>query len=243
MASNSDDLDLNTPDMQRLLSVMSTIETGDFERFEPPADLWDRISASMASTRTPGMVVEYWIDADDIVSNFGDGWTEFAQNNDAPELIGALPDRTLWSYFDGDEVRGLWQALVGRVRAQHAEATVPLRCDAPDVRRWFEMTITPGDNDTVRFRSSLLFEEPRESVAFLDTHAERDTSATAIALCSCCGLVRDGAEWVGIDELLRSRRLLEATVVPPIAHGICGTCREVMSAELLAPAAPGETPS
>ena len=237
MASDSDDSDMGDPGMQRLMSVMSTLHAEDFERFDPPVDLWDRISASVASTRTPGMVVEYWIDAHDVVFATGDGWVDFARDNDAPELVDLAPGRTLWSHFDSDEIRDLWQAVIARVRAELSEATVPIRCDGPDMRRWFEMTITPGDNQTVRFRSSLVFEEPRPSVSLLAVRTERNGSAPAVSVCSWCGQADDGSRWVGIEELVRSRRLLEETVMPPIAHGICPSCRELMSAELLVPAA------
>jgi len=239
LASTSDISDMGDPGLQRLLSVMSSVDAEDFERFEPPDDLWDRISASVSSTRPrmSGMVVEYWIDADDVVFAAGDGWVEFARDNDAPELVDLASGRTLWSHFNSDEVRDVWRAVVARVRALHAEATVPLRCDGPDTRRWFEMTITPGDNQTVRFRSVLVFEEPRTSVLLLEVHAELDGAAPAISVCSWCGKAHDGSQWVGIEELVRDRRLLEETIVPQVAYGICPSCRELMAAELLVPTA------
>ena len=237
MASPSDGPDMGDPGMQRLQSVMSRLEADDFERFDPPADLWGRISVSVAPARPPRMVVEYWIDADDVVYWSGAGWVDFARDNDAPQLVDMAPGRTLWSHFDGDEVCDLWRALVSRVRSELAAATVPLRCDAPDVRRWFEMTITPGDDGTVRFRSVLVFDEPRPAVPFLDLKTERDPAAPAISLCSWCGQADDASRWVGIEELVRCRRLLEESVVPAISHGICPSCRELMSAELLVPAA------
>ena len=237
MASTSDSSDGADPGMQRLMSVMSTLNAEDFERFDPPAGLWNQISASIASTRTPGMVVEYWIDAHDVVSTTGDGWVEFARDNDAPELADLALGRTLWSHFEGDEVRDLWQLLVGRVRARQAEARVWFRCDAPDMRRWFEMTLTPGDARTVRFRSVLVFEEPRPAVSLLEMQTERDGSAPAVSVCGWCGQAHDGEQWMSIEELVLHHRLLEETVMPPIAHGICPACREAMSADLLVRAA------
>ena len=77
------------------------------------------------------MVVEYWIDANDVVTDVGQSWAHFAYDNDAPELAVPAPDRTLWTYFDNDETRELWQLLVERVRASQKGAHVPLRCDAP----------------------------------------------------------------------------------------------------------------
>ena len=177
MASTSDGPDMGDSGRQRLQSVMSSLEAADFERFDPPADLWGRISVSVAPACPPGMVVEYWIDADDVVFWSGAGWVGLPRDNDAPELVDLAPGRTLWSHFDGDEVCDLWRALVSRVRSQRAAATVPLRCDAPEVRRWFEMTITPGDDGTVRFRSVLVFDEPRPTVPFLDLKTERDSVA------------------------------------------------------------------
>ncbi|HKY14635.1 MAG TPA: hypothetical protein VJM33_06885 [Microthrixaceae bacterium] len=237
MASTPADPDTDDPGMQRVLSVMSRLEADDFERFDPPADLWGRISVLVAPARADGLVVEYWIDADDVVFWSGEDWVDFARDNDAPELVDLAPGRTLWSHFDGEEVRELWRALVARVRSQLTAATVPLRCDAPDIRRWFEMTITPGDDGTVRFRSALLYEEPRPAVALLDVQIERDSTAPEISVCSWCGKAHDASRWVGIEELVRGQRLLEETVVPSISQGICPSCRELMSAELLVPTA------
>ncbi len=243
MASTSDNSNPGDLGMRRLETVMASLETADFERFEPPAGLWDRIAASISSPPAPSMVVEYWIDAADVVVGTGDGWVEFAEENDAPELASLSSGRTLWSYFGGDEASELWRAVVARVRSEQAEATVPLRCDAPDVRRWFEITITPGADGTVHFRSALVAEEPRTSVTLLSVSTPRDATPP-IPVCSWCGNAHDGSVWMRIEELVRHRRLLEETVLPAIEHGICGTCREAMSAEMLVPAGRrGESPS
>lgn len=179
--------------------------------------------------------VEYVIDADDAVIAFDGAWTEFARENDAPELAELSSGRQLWSYFGSGEVRELWQLLVGRVRAEQVEARVPFRCDAPSVRRWFEMTITPGDEDTVRFRSVNTFEQVRSTaVPVLDLHAERDQAAPAILLYSWCGRGHDGTRWLDLEELVIEQRLLEQTRVPPISHGSCPECRDVMVATLVA---------
>jgi len=219
----------------RVTSVAGAVGDEDFVRFEPPADLWARIAASISSPPSAplGTVVEYWIDADDVVSTVGDGWSEFARDNEAPELADLTTDRTLWSHFDSDEVRDLWREVVARVRTRRVTATVPLRCDGPDTRRWFEMTITPGADDTVWFRSELVREEVRPAVPFLSVAALRDRALDAVPVCSWCGDGHDGSEWVDIERLVRGARLLEATEMPALAHGICPSCREAMSADLL----------
>ena len=128
MASTSDTSGMYDPAVERLTSLLSTVGDADFERFEPPADLWGRISASITSTRTPGMVVEYWIDADDVVFATGEGWVEFARDNDAPELVDLAPDRTLWSHFDTDEARSSHGFAASRPRRRCRSGATPPTC-------------------------------------------------------------------------------------------------------------------
>ena len=104
------------------------------------------------------------------------------------------------------------------------------------------MTITPDANGHVHFRSVLQYEESRPPVRFLDDAETRDSAAEAVAVCSWCA--RGGEhDWLDIEEFVRRSRLLEAEAFPPIAYGICGTCRDEMSAELLVPGRPDETPT
>lgn len=230
----SDDIDLS--ELDRLVAVMSRVDSTDLERVDPPEGLWARIAASIDAEpdETPtgaGTVVEYCIDADDRVVVVGEDWSTFARDNGAPELDALSPDRTIWSCIDDDEVRDVWRLLVERVRATHGVAQVPLRCDAPQVRRWFEMTISAGPEGTVDFRSVLVFEEPRTTVALLSGEVARDPDRPAVPICSWCGDGHDGSRWRQIEELVRELRLLEDHM-PSIDYGICPRCREVMSSDL-----------
>lgn len=245
--AEDDDSDSEAVNIGRLTGLVSGLDDADRERVDPPGDLWDRIATAVRAEPIPEhvparTVLEYWIDADDVVTAVDDDWAGWARENDAPELVAPAPERTLWSYFDGDEVRELWRILVGRARATGSEARVPLRCDGPDTRRWFEMTITPEPADRVRFRSALVFEEPRPRLSLVGRRTERDRSLPAVALCSWCGRGHDGSRWIPIDQLAHERRLLEQTSMPPVSHGICPRCREAMSAEArrLVPEGTGE---
>ncbi|MDH3706532.1 MAG: hypothetical protein OES57_10735, partial [Acidimicrobiia bacterium] len=74
-------------------------------------------------------------------------------------------------------------------------------------------------------------------------HLERDADARPIPLCSWCGRGQHADAWLDIEDLVRAGRLLERTSMPPISYGICATCRDEMSAELLVPRAAGESPA
>ena len=242
MSRDGNDSDIDAAAVDRIGRVLADLDESDFALVDPPAAVWEGIEASIPSPKDPParelrspMVVEYRIDAGDVVTDVGPGWAEFARDNGAPELVVPASDRTIWSYFDRDKVRELWQLLVQRVRALQAEARVPLRCDAPHARRWFEMTLTPAPDGMVHFRSLLVFEESRSPVELLDERTERDAGAEPIPLCSWCGRGQHGSRWLNIEELVREGRLLERDAMPPVSYGICTACRDDMSAELLVP--------
>ncbi|MDH3299271.1 MAG: hypothetical protein OES24_02065 [Acidimicrobiia bacterium] len=246
-----DAADIDPAVVDRIGRVLSEIEPSDFDCVDPPADLWDDIVASIAMHEadrrtapkeppsrqsTMGTVVEYCIDGDDFLTEVGHDWSEFAHENGAPGLGASAPERTLWTYFDRDEIREIWQLLVSRVRATGKQVRVPLRCDAAHARRWFEMTVTPEANAGVRFRCVQVFEESREPIALLDFRSQRSADAEPIAVCSWCGRGQSGSSWLDIEDLVQVDRLLEQPSMPPISYGICEPCRNDMSAELLLPA-------
>ena len=208
---------------ERIAGLLTDLEPADFERLDPPAGLWGRVSESIAAdTRARdrrsdelGMVVEYRIDAADVVTWVGESWAAFAEENDAGQLSVPDHDRTLWSYFGSDEIRDLWRLIVERVRADRLEMQLPLRCDGADTRRWFEITVSPEAAGGVHFRSTLVKVEARPNVTLLDSGAERDPDVAAVPLCSWCGHGYDGARWLEIGQLVRESRLLEATAMPP----------------------------
>jgi len=250
---DTDDASLDASVTDRIRSILSKLDEADLERLVPPADVWEGIEAAITSgsamsRREPpsrdfaaSTVVEYSIDANDVVIDVGESWADFARDNDAPELMALPSDRTLWTYFDSDDVKELWQLLVERVRAMQQGADVPLRCDAPNARRWFDMSITPESDGRVHFRCVLVFEDARPSVSLLDAHAARDVDLAPVPVCGWCGRAQHGSRWLDIEELVRAARLLERSSMPPISHGICTSCREEMSAELLVPRARGES--
>lgn len=228
----------------RLSGLLAAVDDRDFERTAPPIDLWDRISAAVTEEPSrnadhggpigAGTVVEYAIDAHDMVVTLGEGWSEFAAQNEAPELVGAPTGRTLWSQIGDPQLRDLWRTAVERVRAHEVSVSVPFRCDGPSSRRWFEMSLSPLPDGGVHFRSTMTFEMTRPRVPMLERSAPRDAAAPAVAVCSCCAEGLHGGTWVPVEELLSSLRLLEHAPSPAVSYGICPRCCTSMSTQLTA---------
>lgn len=254
MNAMSDTIDGDDTAMERRLAdLLATAVSAAPVESEPPADLWDRISAALRSddgaatvpaeapgqlrhvddvdahTVGAGTIVEYVIDAHDVVVGTGGDWDGFAADNEAPELSGAGTGARLWDVIADEALRDLWREAVARVRATGRQATLPFRCDGPSVRRWYEMTLTPGPDGTVAFRSALTFEMARPEVRALRRYGDRDTEAPVVRICSWCGHGDDDGTWRPVEELLAGARLLEQDPPPPVVHGICPSCVDQMT--------------
>jgi len=107
----SDDNGLEPAELARLRRAAAHLERADFERFEPPEGLWGRIAGSIGSA-TGTTVVEYSIDANDVVVAVGGDWSQFASENQAAELARTWVGRELWTCLGDDDLRDLWRLLV-----------------------------------------------------------------------------------------------------------------------------------
>jgi hypothetical protein len=117
----------------RLTSLLGRPEVHAGDLVAPPGDLWDRIASAVADDRQTeppdgeptgaGTVIEYRIDAADVLVAVGGDWETFADRNDAPELA-TLSGGTLWDAIGDGPLRDLWQAAVSRVRATGTAVTI-----------------------------------------------------------------------------------------------------------------------
>ncbi len=215
---------------------------GDTDRpassLEPPQGLFDRIEDAVAvPVISAPVVVEYSIDCNDVVTSTGGDWDRFALDNDGEELAKDRPQLTLWDQIQGENARRVWQLVVSEVRRQHSAATVPFRCDAPGMRRWYEIDVQPGEDGSVNFRSSLVFEEARPEIPLVRRGSERQHEGDTVELCCWCARGRADNGWISLDELVWSRQQLDREPLPEIKQGICNDCARSMSgyAEQLTP--------
>lgn len=235
---------MSGPD-ERLRQRVRELGPHDAERHAPPAGLWDRIAASVQSEAAPSVGdVEYVIDRDDVVVAVGGGWDHAARAGEAGELVALASRPRLWDTMGDPQLQDLWRTVVSRVRSTGEALEVDFRCDAPDERRWFRMTVTPLADDGVHFRSTPAFTMERPAVVALGRHTDRDHGLGAFEVCSWCaegaahpGDDPDNTEWLPIEELLARHRLLEHQPAPAVSYGICPRCVDQMSGLLAEPSA------
>lgn len=184
----------------------------------------------MRTSRGYGDGIVYRLGLDGRITALGDAWAESALAHQAPELATGerLP---LWDAISDPTSRLLWQSIVARVREESVTLEVPYRCDAPDVRRWFVMRVTPegrGGGGVV-FESFLVRDEPRLPVRLLDPSGPR-AAAEPVVLCGWCARAVVGADWVEIETAVSRLGLLAGEHPPPLSHGICPDCAERVEA-------------
>ncbi len=233
MREAASDDEIAASELARLRRAAAALGPEDFERLEPPGRVWDRIVTAVGATGETTTTVEYVVDADDVVVAVGGDWAQFARENQAEGLTEGWRGRRLWDSVGDEDLRDVWRLLVSTVRSRRADLTVPFRCDAPRARRWFEMTVSVDEHDHVRFRSALVREEPRSPVALLDRGAERDPELEPVAVCSWCARGSLDGTWRDLDQLVAESGLLAQVPLPTVSYGICASCRDRMSGELL----------
>lgn len=175
--------------------------------------------------------VIYYTDRRGFITEVNDGWQQFSAENHGEAVAGDLVLGTsVWACVVDISLRKIYKLLFERARAG-APISLTYRCDAPDRRRWWNMTICGVANDRMKFESRLLREEPRPTVTLLEPGHRR--SEWFVQICSWCQLVATESEgWVPVEGAVRIMGLLEGEEFPQLSHGICPDCAKVMLAEL-----------
>lgn len=152
-------------------------------------------------------------------------WLEFARANRYPGDPGTAVGQSLWDHISDIETRHLYKELVARAGAI-GPLRVAYRCDAPDLRRFMEMTIAfDAASDSTTFTSRILHTEERPRLPLLDPATE-PAEGTLLRLCSWCKRGEYREEWIEIEQLVNRLRLFERDRLPRITHGICPECRD-----------------
>lgn len=153
-------------------------------------------------------------------------WEQFASENaGASASASAVLHQSLWDFVQGESLRGLYHQVVERAR-RGSSLTFPFRCDSPSQKRWFEMQVAPVEGGLVEFRSTLIREELRRTTHSLETSSE--PSDASVEACSVCLKLRDGDQWMSLEDLIAKRPIMEGEDSACLHHGVCDSCFEQM---------------
>ena len=176
--------------------------------------------------------ITYHIDNDNRIIHISDEWQPFADSNRAKQLTrDKVIGQSIYTFISDRESRHIYEMLFARCREKNNTLHFPFRCDAPDTRRFMQMTISPLADDTIAITSCILREEKRESVALLDIDCDR--SDEFVTICGWCKKVRmENDQWVEVEQAIQHLKLFDTLVLPRLSHGMCQPCHEAQMALL-----------
>jgi hypothetical protein len=171
----------------------------------------------------------YEIDERDVLVDVDAAWLLFARECGAAELgVEKVLGRSLWEFVSDVQTISLYVEIFARARASRTTVVVPFRCDGPEVRRFMELSISPGNRPgNLALVGRLLRTEHRPPVALLDPLVPR--SESFVRMCSWCKKVQVGEEWLEVETAVSRLELFGEPVLPQLNHGICDSCQEAYS--------------
>lgn len=174
-------------------------------------------------------VVRYTLDKEDRLVCIGPAWSRFAKENRAERLaeLEMVLGEPIWRYIAGNEVREIHRMMFESVRISNRGIRFPYRCDAPAMRRFMELEISPEPDRGLSIVSRMLRSSVRPPVELLEATA-RDPNRL-LRICSWCKRVQaPNARWMEVETAARELGLAGTNKLPRLTHGICPDCDQLM---------------
>lgn len=158
-------------------------------------------------------------------------WDIFATANGAPHLLSKnIIGKLLWQFVTDETTSQLYREMIHRARGGQI-IQFNFRCDAPDLRRFLEMSIKPA-GENVQFETRALRLESRPAQTLLKSDVPR--AGGLLSICGWCKKVEVGKEmWEEVENAVSLLNLFETEGLPPqLTHGICKVCYQAMIEKL-----------
>ena len=178
------------------------------------------------------MSIQYSIDRVDHIRFINEAWLQFACQNAGGHLNRAsVIGKSLWEFIEGEELHQIYRLIFKAVRMKQQAAVFRFRCDSPVCRRYFQLMVSPLQEDELMFSTHPIREVLRDPVLFLDPDVQR--GEPFLTICSWCMKVRlPNQGWVELEETVNYLDPLGSGVVPSLTHGICLECQGNIEKEL-----------
>lgn len=178
----------------------------------------------------------YEVDAADRLQAVSSDWDVFARANDGP---GALSRRVLGQplldFLTGDATRMFIRAVFEATRLTRRPRTLPYRCDAPDLTRQLEMTVTPLARGALRVEHRLLASQPRQRRLALQAQHPHEAGPPRWLRCSQClrlAMPGPGSPWpdrVLVDDPIEPAVAAGPIAPLPVRDLVCPACAARLS--------------
>jgi hypothetical protein len=178
------------------------------------------------------MSIQYSIDRADRIRFINEAWLQFACQNAGAHLNRAyVIGKSLWEFIQGEDISQTYGMIFKAVRTKQQPVVLKFRCDSSACRRYFQLTVSPLQEDELMLSTHPIRECSRNPIALLDPDVQR--GEPFLTICSwCIKACLPTEEWVELDEAINRLDYLGSGVVPRLTHGICPECLTNIEHEL-----------
>jgi hypothetical protein len=170
----------------------------------------------------------YRVDARGRLASVNDSWISFACENGWPISRAEVVGRPLMSFIADEHLRYLYGLLMARLRNGHGPIRFCYRCDAPDCRRFMEMTMLHDTaQNEIELQSRVLYIERRTAQELL--RPDHAVNELRVDLCSCCKRIAVEQDWVEVEDAVMRLRLFDSDRLPRTRHCVCPECSRQLS--------------
>ena len=171
----------------------------------------------------------YQIDQDDVITEIDGGWDEFALSNAGEKALRSqMLGTKLFSSIQNAETISLYQQINDEVRATGDPVSLPFRCDSPECKRLFQLSVLPTEHDGLTFHSRMHSDVTRLYPLHVLSR-EREHDGLSIPMCSICKCIQAyPPTWSDLDEGIRSLNHINPPY-PKLHQTICPDCAQSIS--------------
>ena len=191
-------------------------------------------SDEFAPTPPPGAVyapatsdsaMSYTLDEADCIVAVGGAWDDFARVNQGDAVLSSkVIGRKLDQFIHDDVTRMFVRSLLMAARLLGKPISRPYRCDAPELKRFMEMTVTPDARGCLEVKHRELRIEPMLHRVRL-VAAPPGSQAVFTKRCSLCNRVQTQGVWSEVDAAVLAGRLTDSGAGLKVFYGVCPDCQ------------------
>ena len=167
--------------------------------------------------------LDYVLDRHDRVARLCPYWSSVARERMAVGLDEEFVlGRSVWDFVHGGAIQRLYDALLGQARRTGRMIAFNYRGDSPGDLRYMRMVLQPGPNGTVRFRSELLHDQPRQRAVYF-THVAYPCHPDLMQ-CGLCQKLEHLGRWYTVEEALTQSDVIDELFPTEVGDTVCDSC-------------------
>lgn len=167
--------------------------------------------------------MDYVLDRSDRVAQVCPHWSAAARERMAVGLDDELViGRLLWDFVHGGATQRIYDAMLYHARRTGRKIAFNYRGDSPASLRYMRMVLIPGDSGTVRLRSEVLHDQPRQREVYF-THVAY-TRHPELMQCGLCQKLEHNGRWHTVEETLLHTDAIDELMPTEVGDTVCDGC-------------------